>query len=70
MMVMTIAGTIYTFCTCDVFAIKVSLFCQVETIDCDLLFGNMDEVAALSGRLLERLETATQDIDINQQIIG
>ena len=43
---------------------------KVEKIDCDLLFGNMDEVAALSSRLLERLETATKDININNQIIG
>jgi hypothetical protein len=39
-------------------------------VDCALLFGNMDEVAALSSRLLERLETATTDIDIHHQIIG
>ncbi|XP_028399680.1 dynamin-binding protein-like isoform X2 [Dendronephthya gigantea] len=43
---------------------------KVEAIDCDLLFGNMEDVADLSSRLLERLESATDDIDINEQIVG
>ena len=43
---------------------------QVDTIDSDLLFGNMPEIAALSSKLLHKLETATINVDINDQIIG
>ena len=43
---------------------------QVDKIDSDLLFGNMPEIAALSSKLLHKLETATINVDINDQIIG
>lgn len=43
---------------------------KVDAIDCDILFGNMPEVASLSSKLLHKLKTATDNVDINNQIIG
>jgi hypothetical protein len=39
-------------------------------VDLDLLFGNMDQVMALSQRLLTAMEESTQGKDFEEQKIG
>ena len=43
---------------------------MASLVDMELLFGNMQQVIAISQRLLSALEEATQGKDFDEQVIG